>query len=254
MMTRRELLRGTIYYAGVVVIPANAAKGEFWNDKQPETWTATEIDRLVSRSPWAKDAELEFNPRDSGPDGPPGGIGGGARPGGFPEGGGPPGAGGPGGGGFPGGDPGGGGGFPGGGLGQFKAVIRWESAKPIREARKKALPEDIEMFYALSLTGGPMLAAVDGRGRNRDDRPEFSLSQWIADLQKTTLLLVKGKDAMRPERIEEFERGMLFLFSRDDRPIRGDNKEVLFQTKMGPLELKVKFALKEMVYRGHLEL
>ncbi|MDP8990447.1 MAG: hypothetical protein M3N41_10270 [Acidobacteriota bacterium] len=110
------------------------------------------------------------------------------------------------------------------------------------------------MFYALSLTGGPMFGAGDDRGRNRGDRPEFSSSQRIADLQKTTRLQVKRKDAMRPERIQEFEQGMLFLFSRDDRPIRSESKEVLFQTKMGPLELKVRFVLKDMIYRGQLEL
>jgi hypothetical protein len=83
-MTRRELIQGAIYCAGIAVIPsAHAAKGEFWNDKQPGPWTSAKIDRLLARSPWAKDAEVEFNM--SGGDGPgdsPGGFGGGIGRGG----------------------------------------------------------------------------------------------------------------------------------------------------------------------------
>jgi hypothetical protein len=136
----------------------------------------------------------------------------------------------------------------------MKALIRWESAKPIREARKKSLPADVEKFYVLSLTGLPMFGGIEGRVPNRDDRPQISSGERLANLQKNTLLQVRRKDPMRPERVEEFEEGMLFLFSRDDRPIREESKEIVFQTKMGPLELKAKFVLKEMVYRGQLEL
>src|ERR1039457_966547 len=98
MITRRLLIRGALSSAAAAfIIPARAAKGEFWNDKQADAWSASEIEKLLSRSPWAKEADVDLDldgfagaPPDGGP------------PGGFP-GGGPPG------GGFPGGGPMGGG-------------------------------------------------------------------------------------------------------------------------------------------------
>ena len=52
----------------------------------------------------------------------------------------------------------------------------------------------------------------------------------------------------------DHETGIMFLFSRDDHPIKRDDKEVTFQTKLGPLQLKARFVLKDMLYRDQLEL
>ena len=45
----------------------------------------------------------------------------------------------------------------------------------------------------------------------------------------------------------------LFYFQRGD-PIRPDDKQVTFVTKLGPLEVRAKFILKEMLYQGKLAL
>ena len=45
----------------------------------------------------------------------------------------------------------------------------------------------------------------------------------------------------------------MFYFSRFD-PITPANKEITFTTKMGPLEIKAKFTLKDMMYKGKLGL
>jgi hypothetical protein len=236
MITRRLLIRGTLSSAAAtIVFPAKAAKGEFWNDKQPDAWSASEIEKLLSRSPWAKEADVDLD-LDGFAGGPPGGD----PPGGFP-GGGPPG------GGFPGGGPMGG--------GQFKPVIRWESAKPIMDARKKGATDDFAKYYVLSLSGTPRNGApATPFGDDDADPRRPGREQMQANLRQSTQLQIKGKAPLKPERIEPSETGIMFLFSRDDHPIKRDDKEVTFQTKLGPLQLKARFVLKNMLYRDQLEL
>lgn len=236
MITRRLLIRGALSSAAATfVFQAKAAKGEFWNEKQPDAWSASEIEKLLSRSPWAKEAEVDLD-LDGFAGGPPGGD----PPGGFP-GGGPPG------GGFPGGGPMGG--------GQFKPVIRWESAKPIQDARKKGAADDFAKYYVLSLSGTPRNGApATPFGDDDADPRRPGREQMQANLRQSTQLQIKGKAPLKPERIEPSETGIMFLFSRDDHPIKRDDKEVSFQTKLGPLQLKAKFALKDMLYRDQLEL
>jgi len=236
-MTRRLLIRRALSSAAAaLVIPIRgAAKGEFWNEKPPDAWSASEIEKLLSRSPWAKEADVDLNF-----DGFQGGPSGGGPPGGFPGGDAP-------GGGFPGGGPMGG--------GQFKPVIRWESAKAIQDARKKGAPADFGKYYVLSLSGTPMNgAATPPFGDDDADARRPSREQMQANLRQSTQLQIKGKSPLKPERIEPSETGIMFLFLRDDHPIKRDDKEVTFQTKLGPLQLKARFALKDMLYRDQLEL
>jgi hypothetical protein len=47
---------------------------------------------------------------------------------------------------------------------------------------------------------------------------------------------------------------LVFFFPRAAQPITLDDKDVTFHQKLGPMELKAKFALKDMVYQGKLEL
>ena len=109
--------------AGVATLsPLRATGTEFWNKKPPASWTREEIDRLITKSPWAKEVKAQYAsgwaPSDGGgPVGPGPGTGtgtGGQYPGGQYPGGGYPGGGYPGGG-YPGGTTGRtGGGYPGG--------------------------------------------------------------------------------------------------------------------------------------------
>jgi hypothetical protein len=47
---------------------------------------------------------------------------------------------------------------------------------------------------------------------------------------------------------------MMFLFPKGSQPIEASDKEVTFVTQMGPLGVKAKFALKDMMVKGQLEL
>src|SRR5450631_2913175 len=53
-MTRRDLLMLPFVAMPVLATPA----AEFWNTKKPEDWTPEEIQELSTRSPWAKEASV----------------------------------------------------------------------------------------------------------------------------------------------------------------------------------------------------
>src|SRR6266852_5007155 len=179
MLTRRNALKiGLGFSAGITAIPAGAfSSKEFWNEKPASDWTSSELQELLNKSPWAKEASVSY---DGGAgNGRPGRIGGGGIGG---IGGGIPGLGGGGVGGRRGGTGGGypGGGYPGGGYtgdgpvgeprgaGQlFRAVIRWDSALPIREAMRAKPSDDSGKYYIIAVIGD--LPSMGRRRRSDDD-------------------------------------------------------------------------------------
>ena len=68
----------------------------------------------------------------------------------------------------------------------------------------------------------------------------------------------KGKDPIYPDRVEILEgnnaRLVVFLFPKEGQAIELGNKEVTFHCKMGAMDVKAKFQLKDMIYEGKLEL
>ena len=243
MTTRRKAILGLGF--GPALATWGFAPGEFWDDKQPSEWSERDIQRLLTKSPWAKEATAEMNFADMG-----GGTeGGGGRGGGM--------SGGRGGGGGMGGPGMGGPGMEGpGGAGgplQMKALVRWETAAPIRDASKRQLPRDPSGSYVISVSG----LAGAGRGApGRDAADGNDRSRALAEsLRETTFLERKGRKSVAPVHIEADADGtLLFYFPNDADPISLDDKEVVFRTKLGPIELKVRFVPKEMRYRGKLTL
>lgn len=75
MITRRIAILGLGF--GPTLATRGFAPGEFWNDKQPSEWSEKDIQHLLTKSPWAKEATAEMNlPNMGGPEG-GGGRGGG---------------------------------------------------------------------------------------------------------------------------------------------------------------------------------
>jgi hypothetical protein len=228
-----------------VVLPAICFCAEFWNTKAPAEWSGKEVERMLVRSPWARAATTEFKPRGMRREG------GEMRP---PEGGPPmgeeprgpgPGMGGPGGG--PMGPP------------EFNARVRWESAQPVREALKEKLPKEYEGYYVISVHGLPQMRRPTMQregGPNID--PDEMRKRMMERMKENTTLSRPGKDALRPERVETSAAGessvFLFFFPRGKVPIVLTDKELTFSTVLGPMEVKAAFPLKDMVYRGKLEL
>ena len=137
-------------------------------------------------------------------------------------------------------------------------TVSWRTALPVREAvargkygdeagtsaEAKKLVEQEQKYYAILVTGPP---ARGGRGGDR----------MKESMLKGTSLIVKGRDPIVPSDIQsgsdEKRMLVLFLFPKDN-PITADDKEVEFSSKIGPLVIKQKFHLKEMVLNGKLEL
>jgi hypothetical protein len=202
---------------------------EFWNQKKPEAWTDDEVQEMLTKSPWAKEASVSVF----------GGAGGsllnrnGAMnrsgnmsstgrqrtnttqttlPSDAPD------------------------------L-RYKAIVRWESARPIREAKKSMSTEGIADFYILALVGDLALADPDADEAQRESR---------LDMMKQYTKLERHGGPIPLANVELVKKvGTLFYFPRAE-PIK--DGQVTFITKMGPVEVKCKFTLKDMMYRGRLEL
>jgi hypothetical protein len=210
-----------------------ASSKEFWNSKPASDWTPSEIQDLVNRSPWAKEVNLSENGH-----GLDVGNGGGGR--------------------------GGGGGYgapPGGvvrqfapqaGLGRFTATVRWDSALPIREAMHIQPSKDSGQNYIISVTGNlPDVGRIVGAGQTLDEGRMESLKQYTR-LERKGDPIGLSRMVATPDGYP-FGGGTLFYFERRE-PILAEDKQVTFVTRVGSYEVKARFNLKEMLYRGKLEM
>jgi hypothetical protein len=234
-----------------------AADSAFWNKKEPAEWSSEEIDKLTTKSPWAKEVSAFTSGRRN-DDYSPGGMGGG-RPGGM----GVPGMGGGRVGGM--GTPDWGGGMGGGGdiPMDFKGVVRWASAKPIQEALKTPLPESLANDYVISVSGIPILSEHRQNSDEGDTGVAVSKapSPDVLDrIRALTYLEPKGKSAAQPGIVQPGkgvagETNVLwFGFSRELVQLTPADKEVTFRTELGRFELKTKFNLQDMMYHKELAL
>ena len=216
-------------------LPARAyPPREFWNEKKPADWTDDERQEMLTKSPWAKEAEVKNNSGVGGLGAPrsTGGMnrrmgGTSSRPGtvadtsNIPQ-------------------------------GHYKATVRWDSALPVREAFHNQSKDDPAANYILCVSGDlPML------GRRSNDESEGEYQQRLDMLKQYTKLEKKG-DPIYLTKIgyqngPPSVSGTLFYFERNDLIRLGDH-QVTFVTKLGPNDVKAKFALRDMTYLGKLEL
>jgi hypothetical protein len=228
VITRRQaILTGLGFPSLLEVVPATAfASQEFWNEKKPPDWTDAEIHQLLNQSPWAKEGSISDTTKR-------GSLGSPAAGGGAGDGrrgrrvatstrGATPSA---------------------GPLVTWKATVRWESALPVREALHRGAPGDLPQDYIVNVFG---------------EVPGADPDSGFAILKDNTTLEHKG-DQIKLNRVElapknsVSEAGTLFYFSRL-LALKLEDKEAIFTTKLGPLKVKCKFTLKDMLYRGNLEL
>jgi hypothetical protein len=229
---------------------------EFWNEKKPEDWTPDEIELLLNKSPWSKEvaANLTNNGYGNGsPRSRNGGMGGIGGIGGMGGGGGMGGSGGRRGGTGGSSNPSGSS-TPKGGM--LNGVVRWESALPILAAQKKEAPPEMAEFHILSVNGVPMIGGrvqSSTASQTSDDPDQKALLE--DRVKEGTKLVPHGKDPVFAAKVNlaQGERGTLIYFRRDAEPLTLERKEVAFELKLGSMEVKTKFNLKEMVYHGKLE-
>jgi hypothetical protein len=151
-------------------------------------------------------------------------------------------------------------------LPELKTTVRWESSKAIRDGRKKTIHPDDAPFYIVSVGPLPLTGnqsdsrdpAKESRGNTGQNSAEDRRKDLEQRLKEVTQLQRKGHDPIVPDRTAVVEgpsaRILVFYFPRDPQPIQVDDKEVTFYTALGPMEVRARFALKDMMYRSQLEL
>jgi hypothetical protein len=234
-----------------------AASSDFWMKKPPAEWTADEIRQLRTKSPWAKKTRAEIS--GGGPGRASGGVG--ADSGAVPDPGRGPSlnaAGLPGRGMVADDDP------PPGGRGAEapEFLIRWESAQPLMALQKEPFPHELLGRYVISVTGltpQMILLGVGRAGRGRGDAPpsQANVDPRRAEAEQIfsgITLSVKGRD---PQNAAAMMRTVdmqtyLFGFPKEHLALEPSDKEALSALKLGPLSLKAKFELKDMMFAGQL--
>ncbi|MCH2693773.1 MAG: hypothetical protein MK025_03525 [Acidobacteriia bacterium] len=225
----------------LLLIYSTLLAADFWKAKEYKDWKPKEVQKMLTKSPWAKDATVRFSMQGVSARGR--GSGGSASDSGqrSPIGG------------------GGGGGFGGGGRSrpQLKVSIRWASALPIKQAlirsrhegdfeetaQDKAHLTQIEKQYVVAVSGLP-------------GRMERFL-QNTDHIKQATTLKRKKNATIQAQSVEVVPREqfieLYFFFSRSN-PILVNEKNVEFKMELGPIKIKRKFKLKDMVFNDKLEL
>ena len=229
-MTRRHSILGLIGLA-----PA-AMAADAWKKKYAE-WKREDALAILNRSPWAQPGKVEFKiegkdiegPRSGGVigpmEGPPGSNGTVGPPGGAPA-------------------------RAGGGIVQngpgvmpdFRVLVRWESARPVRLAMGIEEEPANEHRYVVSVTGFPILRA--------------DVTASLGAMKNSTRLERVSRERLWATHAETRESGgavvLMFNFDGEAKPITTEDREVFFVTRLGTMNLRVKFTLREMMYERRL--
>lgn len=247
--TRRIIVLGT----AVAISFAFAA--DPWSHKDPAKWSDRDVQRVLSDSAWAQRAGAIFSlaVEDPPPAPPPipataqAGLGGPPNSGVRWDGGvgrsrGP--------------DP------------TLNVLIRWDSALPVREALSRAgndaqhpyITENAAKDYIISIAGlvpagrYRSVGRTETKSRSDDMVDARNPEEMLEGLMSASQLLPRGKTPIRPEDAKlDGSTGTLYVFF-PRTPITLDDKEVTFTTRFGALTIQKRFGLKDMRYKGKLEL
>ncbi len=146
-----------------------------------------------------------------------------------------------------------------------QVTVQWQSALPVRLAAAKNAGEDPSASasqpsneYIVAVIGLP-LVDIGGRAANADSSPttDQEETERLQDrLKNAVSLLRSGHDPLTPSKVE-LDQGkdgrILFHFPKTD-PITAKDKAVEFRLAADGTKFQKKFTLKEMEYKGQLEL
>jgi hypothetical protein len=196
--------------------PRGMAASRFWESRPVSQWTADEVAQISVNSPWAKQVTAQYRAAygERRPDSEPVQGRGESRVGEC-------------------------GLVPCGDVQPGTVTVIWESALPIREALRSAIPPEYNGHYVISMRG---LA-----GEQTPDR-----------LKAAAELSAKGKAALQPGLVSRRGGTWLCGFSREMMALDAGDKEVRFTVRTGAdltaTLLRATFSPKEMIYRGGLAL
>ena len=149
--------------------------------------------------------------------------------------------------------------------GPTEVTIQWQSALVVRMAAVKKAGDSVDVAsfkpldeYVIAVIGLP-ITAVGGPAASADNNNTLTSEEEQrveAHVKSSASLLRSGHEPLKPVKIE-LDQGkdgrMLLHFPKSD-PIKPSDKSVEFRLVMTHSELQKKFQLKEMEYRGKLEL
>ena len=231
-----------------IVACAAVAAADFWDEKDFTGWSDTEVEQLLTDSPWSRKVTIVLRRPGTGGGGGRGGFGG--SPGGF-------------GGGAADGFRGTGGGRRGAAVfnpapRRMTFTVSWRSALPVKQALVRTqigldaqIPREQQQFltqleplYVVVVAGLPRQVARMAKNRNA--------------LMAETILKRQDRNPISPEDLVVFvENGetvtLQYHFPRDDE-ITLEDKNVEFITKLGQVEVKQEFKLEDMVFAEQLTL
>ena len=158
--------------------------------------------------------------------------------------------------------------MPRGGTPSLPVMVRWDSALPVRQALLRSQsgePAEAAKDYVISVLGlvpaGTYRRAgrldtqstsdtLDSTGRDAHDPEEM-----LEGLMSTSRLFPHGLPPITPEDVKlDPATGAIHLFFPRSEAISLPNKEVAFATRFGSMKIQKTFRLKDMVYKGKLEL
>jgi hypothetical protein len=159
-----------------------------------------------------------------------------------------------------------------GGTPTLPVMVRWDSALPVRQAlllthsreahdTESTLAQP-DIYYVLSVVGlvrarQQMQAAEASSPDNpvNEGRMPNDVTQTRQGLMNLARLYPKNEKAIVPAdvRVDE-ETGSVQIFFPKSVPIDLKDKEVMFQITYGSIKVTQRFKLKDMMYRGKLEL
>ncbi len=248
VLLRRTLLQGALFPVCFSFCSSAFAASAFWNRKPPSEWSADEIEKMKTSSPWARTVPLDLkgmrNGKSSTMDsaGSRGTFGGmhGADSNGLSlsRGRGNGGAGVPGNAGPP-------------------VTVRWESAPPVLDATRLTLPPAFRDSYAVSVTGLPPAVLMMGAraGENLPDDPAARQRAGVERLLAATTLTAKGREPQKAAFVVQSNdlTSLIFGFGKT-QPFSLDDHELVFHMQLGGAAVHAKFEPKEMMWNGKLAL
>lgn len=243
----KNLVFAVLVLCGATAVMLLAA--DSWQKKAYTAWDATDVQRVLNDSPWAREVDILMGALATagGGSGSPGEDARSSNP--VAGVGGSPGSGGGGMGGR--GNAGAGVAGPG-GAPTMRLVVRFVSALPIRQALMRArygneVGSSPEAAKVLSTPEPYYVVAVAGLRRPPGD---------VQAVKEKSTLRVKGKEPFGPVQVQ-VENGMIVLFfQREGHPVAVQDGEVEVRVALPALASPIRrsFKLKNMVYDGKLEI
>lgn len=148
-------------------------------------------------------------------------------------------------------------------------TVRWDSALPMIKAWQRAggnqtgdpglSEEDLKKFYVITVIGLVPSMNLKHPAHPANGSPDISTpvdpEQRLAGIKTQSHLFFPNRPSVRPDEVKlDPNTGALRFYFPRSSSIQMNDKEVLFSTRYGRLTVRQRFRLKDMLYKGVLEL